>query len=50
MLLASGRTKNSFPAASVAHGVAAAAACSVVLQKVPSEANPKVRNDGEGPY
>ena len=28
MLLASGRTKNSFPAASVAHGVAAAAACS----------------------
>ena len=27
MLLASGRTKNSFPAASVAHGVAAVAAC-----------------------
>ena len=22
----------------------------VVLQKVPSEANPKVRNHGEGPY
>ena len=25
-------------------------ACKVVLQKVPSEANPKVRNHGEGPY
>ena len=24
--------------------------CSVVPQKVPSEANPKVRNHGEGPY
>ena len=24
--------------------------CKVVLQKVPSEANPKVRNHGEGPY
>ena len=24
--------------------------CEVVLQKVPSEANPKVRNHGEGPY
>ena len=22
----------------------------LVLQKVPSEANPKVRNNGEGPY
>ena len=26
------------------------ALCIVVLQKVPSEANPKVRNHGEGPY
>ena len=25
-------------------------ATQVVLQKVPSEANPKVRNHGEGPY
>ena len=25
-------------------------ACEAVLQKVPSEANPKVRNHGEGPY
>ena len=24
--------------------------CGIVLQKVPSEANPKVRNHGEGPY
>ena len=24
--------------------------CPLVLQKVPSEANPKVRNHGEGPY
>ena len=26
------------------------AAGDLVLQKVPSEANPKVRNHGEGPY
>ena len=31
------------------HG-AASSQCSLVLQKVPSEANPKVRNHGEGPY
>ena len=29
---------------------AAATSWAVVLQKVPSEVNPKVRNHGEGPY
>ena len=36
-------------AALLEHG-AAVAQPAVVLQKVPSEANPKVRNHGEGPY
>ena len=31
-------------------GPAPATAPGLVLQKVPSEGNPKVRNHGEGPY
>ena len=31
-------------------GVSSQSMWAVVLKKVPSEANPKVRNHGEGPY
>ena len=44
------RSRRAAPAAGSASAPAEAAAWRLVLQKVPSEANPKVRNHGEGPY
>ena len=47
---ASCRTKSKKQLKEVEDAQLAAHRSQVVLQKVPSEANPKVRNHGEGPY